>query len=50
MEVYVEENNAQKVIAIAKSFGVHADVIGYTEAHKGVEVKVQSAFGEFIYA
>ena len=50
MEMYVEEQYAQQVIAIAKSFGVHADVIGYTEAHQGVEVKVQSAFGEFLYS
>ncbi len=50
MEVYVEEQHAQQVIEIAKSFQIDAQIIGYTEPSEKPEVLVKSAQGEFVYA
>lgn len=49
LEVYLSSEHAQRVIEIAQSFGIEAQIIGYVEASEGKKVTVQSEFGEFIY-
>jgi phosphoribosylformylglycinamidine cyclo-ligase len=49
MEAYVSENIAAQLIAISKSFGVDAQVIGKVEAAAKKQVTVKSAGGSFIY-
>lgn len=49
MEIYAEEKNADAIIAIAKSFGIHAQIIGHTETAAKPEVLVKSANGAFLY-
>lgn len=49
MEVYLSETHAQRVIEIAQSFGIEAQIIGHVEANEGKKVTVQSEFGEFVY-
>ncbi len=49
LEVYLPEANAQRVINIAQSFGIDAQVIGRVEAYTGKQVSIQSEVGEFIY-
>jgi len=49
MELYVPQEIAQDLIAISKSFGVDAQIIGHVEAADKKQVTVQSEFGEFIY-
>lgn len=49
LEVYLSSEHAQRVIEIAQSFGIEAQIIGYVEASEGKKVTVQSEFGEFVY-
>jgi phosphoribosylformylglycinamidine cyclo-ligase len=49
LEVYLSEVHAQRVIEIAQSFGIEAQIIGHVEANEGKKVTVQSEFGEFVY-
>ncbi|OZI07251.1 phosphoribosylformylglycinamidine cyclo-ligase [Siphonobacter sp. BAB-5385] len=49
LEVYLPEGQAQRVIDIAHSFGIEAQVIGRVEAFEGKRVTVRSEFGEFVY-
>jgi len=49
LEVYLSSEHAQRVIEIAQSFGIQAQIIGYVEANEGKKVTVQSEFGEFVY-
>jgi phosphoribosylformylglycinamidine cyclo-ligase len=49
LEVYLSSEHAQRVIEIAQSFGIEAQIIGYVEANEGKKVTVQSEFGEFVY-
>ncbi len=49
MELYLDENMADKVIAISKGFNVEAKVIGRVEAGTGKKVTIRSEFGEFVY-
>lgn len=49
LEVYLPETYAQRVIDIAQSFGIEAQVIGRVEANEGKKVTIQSEFGEFVY-
>ncbi|ASS47478.1 MAG: phosphoribosylformylglycinamidine cyclo-ligase [Candidatus Fluviicola riflensis] len=49
MEVYVPADLAPEIIAISKSFGVDAQVIGRVEAMDGKRVTVRSEMGEFVY-
>lgn len=47
MELYVEENLAQTIISISKSFNVEAKIIGRVEASKEKMVSIKSQFGTF---
>jgi len=49
MEVYVPADLAPEIIAISKSFGVDAQVVGRVEAMDGKRVTVRSEMGEFVY-
>jgi len=48
-EVYVEEDMAQNIIDISKSFGVDAKVIGRCSAAEGKSLTIKSEFGTFNY-
>lgn len=49
MELYVKPNIADDLIAISKSFGIEAQIIGRVEAADKKQVTVNSEFGEFVY-
>jgi len=49
MELYVEENLADIIISISKSFNVDAKIIGRVEASKEKMVTIKSQFGTFEY-
>ncbi|MGM0612131.1 MAG: AIR synthase related protein [Bacteroidota bacterium] len=49
MELYTEEKDAQKMIDIAKSFGVDAQVIGRVEQSAHSKVTIESQYGTFTY-
>ena len=49
MEVYTDAKTAEEVIAISKSFGIDAKIIGYCSASKGKSLTIKSEFGEFNY-
>jgi phosphoribosylformylglycinamidine cyclo-ligase len=49
LEVYLAPEYAEEVIAISKSFGIEAQVIGRVEASDKKELIIKSEFGEFKY-
>ena len=49
MELYVDKEIAEDIIAVSKSFGVDAQVIGYVEENTGNEVVIESEYGTFKY-
>ncbi len=49
MEVYIPENLAPRVIAIAKSFDIDAKIIGRVESGAKKQVTLRTAEGDFIY-
>ncbi|GAB3749487.1 AIR synthase-related protein [Spirosoma pomorum] len=49
LEVYLSEAHAQRVIEIASSFGIDAQVIGHVEAYEGKRVTIETKTGTFIY-
>lgn len=49
MEVYLASENAPKVIEIARSFGIDAQVIGYVEDAPHNELIIESEAGHFVY-
>jgi phosphoribosylformylglycinamidine cyclo-ligase len=50
MEIYLPAEYAEEVIAISKSFGIDAQIIGRIEESEGKkELIIQSEFGEFTY-
>lgn len=49
LEIYLPETEAQRVIDIAESFGIAAQVIGHVEAADIKRVTITSEVGEFIY-
>jgi phosphoribosylformylglycinamidine cyclo-ligase len=49
MELYVDENFAQKIIEISNSFNVDAKIIGYVEKSKQKKVTIKSEYGIFEY-
>jgi phosphoribosylformylglycinamidine cyclo-ligase len=50
MEVYLPEKYAQQIIAISKSFGIEAKVIGRVETSSKKQVTVKSSTGTYIYS
>lgn len=49
LEIYLSEEHAQEVIAVANSFNIDAQIIGKVEKHDGKKVTIESAFGKFEY-
>ncbi|GAB3891552.1 AIR synthase related protein [Spirosoma agri] len=49
LEVYLPENVAQRVIDVANSFGIAAQLIGRVEAYSGKRVTINSDQGTFLY-
>lgn len=50
LEVYLNAENAQRVIEISKSFGIDAQVIGYVgESSEGNKLIIESEYGTFEY-
>lgn len=49
LEIYLSEANAQRVIDIAETFGIDAQVIGRVESFDGKRVTIESEVGKFIY-
>ena len=50
MEVYLAPEHAEEVIAISKSFGIDAQIVGRVEESAGSkELIIRSEFGEFVY-
>ena len=49
MEIYIDEQYAQNIIDISKSFGVDAQIIGRVEKYQGKKLTIKSPFGEFVY-
>ncbi|MCB0395843.1 MAG: phosphoribosylformylglycinamidine cyclo-ligase [Flavobacteriales bacterium] len=49
LEIYLEEASANKVIDIAESFGIQAQIIGRTEKADRSEVAISSTHGSFQY-
>lgn len=48
-EIYVNEQHADRIIEISKSFGIDAQVVGRCEAYSGKKLTIQSEFGTFEY-
>ncbi len=49
MEIYLEEAYADEIIAISKSFGIDAQIVGRVEAADKKQVTITSEKGEFVY-
>ncbi len=49
MELYVSPEIADDIIAISKSFNVHAQIIGRVKASKSKKLTIKSEFGIFEY-
>jgi phosphoribosylformylglycinamidine cyclo-ligase len=49
LEVYLDESDADRVIASAKRFGVEAQVIGHVEKADKPTVTLVSEYGRFVY-
>ena len=49
MEIYADEQFAEKLIAISKSFNVDAKIVGRVEKGDGKKVTINSEFGTFVY-
>ena len=49
MEIYTDEQTAQGIIDISKSFNVDAQIIGHVESHSCRQVTVKSEKGTFVY-
>lgn len=49
MEIYIEEEFAEQIINISKSFGVDAKIIGRVEPFSGKKLTIKSPHGEFTY-
>jgi phosphoribosylformylglycinamidine cyclo-ligase len=50
MEIYLNEQYADQIIAIAKSFNIEAKVIGRVEASPSKQVTINSSVGTYIYS
>lgn len=49
MELYVPEELAADLIAIAESFGIDAQIVGRVEQSDAKKLTIRSPYGEFIY-
>ncbi len=49
LEVYLPQQYAQRIIEIAQSFNIDAQIIGRVESFETKQVTIQSEFGKFVY-
>ena len=49
LEIYTNEQHAQAIIDIAKSFNIDAKIIGRVEKNSGKKVTIKSKEGTFVY-
>jgi len=49
MEIYTDEQTAERIIEISKSFNVEAQIIGRVESSSNKKVTVSGEFGTYIY-
>lgn len=49
MEIYLEEQFAEKIIEISRNYGVEAQVIGHVEASQGKKLTIAGPNGTFVY-
>jgi phosphoribosylformylglycinamidine cyclo-ligase len=49
LEIYLPQQYAQRIIEIAQSFNIDAQIIGRVESFATKQVTIQSEFGEFVY-
>jgi phosphoribosylformylglycinamidine cyclo-ligase len=49
MELYVPAEIANDIMAISKSFGVEAQIVGRVEASETKKLTIKSEFGTFKY-
>lgn len=50
LEIYMAPENAERVVAIARSFGIEAQVIGSVETAPQRKVTLRTPQGEFVYS
>jgi len=50
LEIYMAPENAERVVAIARSFGIEAQVIGRVETAPQRKVTLRTPQGEFVYS
>jgi phosphoribosylformylglycinamidine cyclo-ligase len=49
MEIYLPENHAEEAMAISRSFGIDAQIVGHVEPSDRKELIIESAYGRFEY-
>lgn len=49
MELYVDQEIAEDIIAISKSFNVEAQIVGRVEASDKKSLTIKSPYGDFVY-
>ncbi len=49
MEIYIDEEHAEEVISISKSFNIDAQIVGRVEAGNSKKLSISSEFGTFHY-
>ena len=49
LEIYTDASSASQMIEIAKTFNIHAQVIGRTEAFEGKKLSITGPWGELVY-
>ncbi|RFS13354.1 AIR synthase-related protein [Emticicia sp. C21] len=49
LEVYLPQQYAQRIIEIAQSFNIDAQIIGRVESSETKQVTIKSEFGKFVY-
>jgi phosphoribosylformylglycinamidine cyclo-ligase len=49
MEIFVPQQYAKDIIAISKSFGVEAQIVGRVEKNNGNKLTINSIFGTYEY-
>ena len=49
MEIYIDEEFAEEIISISKSFNIDAQIVGRVEASENRKLTINSEFGNFEY-
>jgi len=49
LEIYTDKDTAEAIVALAKSFGIDAQISGYVENADKKEVRIESEYGSFLY-